>query len=49
MLHWIESTDPRGFDTWLRCIECSHWGLIVTSEHPRWIIPANSHVAVPLT
>lgn len=37
MLHWIESQDKRGFDTWLRCVECSHWGLFVTNELPRWI------------
>jgi hypothetical protein len=39
MLHWEESQDSRGFDTWLRCVSYSHWGLIVTAELPRWIIP----------
>jgi hypothetical protein len=37
MLHFIESWDRLGLDTWLRCVECSHWGLIVTAELPRWI------------
>ncbi len=35
-LHWIESADVRGFDSWLRCLDISHWGMIVTSERPRW-------------
>lgn len=39
MLHWIESEDRHGFGTWLRCVECSHWGLFVTAELPRWIVP----------
>lgn len=36
MLHWVESEDRRGFATWLRFVECSHWGLILTLETPRW-------------
>jgi len=37
MLHWIESEDELGFPTWLRYVECGHWGLILTAVLPRWI------------
>jgi hypothetical protein len=39
MIHWEESQDSRGFGTWLRLIDCHHWGLILTAEVPRWIYP----------
>lgn len=38
-LYWAESCDVRGFDTWLRCLSISHWGLVVTEELPRWFYP----------
>lgn len=37
MLHWIESEDERGWMTWLRYVECSHWGMFCTHELPRWV------------
>jgi hypothetical protein len=36
MIHWEQSSDKDGFDTWLRYVECSHWGLFFTVELPRW-------------
>lgn len=39
MIHWEQSEDKFGFATWLRYVECSHWGLIFTGEMPRWYFP----------
>ena len=39
MLHWEEGEDKHGFRTWLRFIDCGPWGLVLTNELPRWIIP----------
>ena len=37
-LHWIEGTDAKGQDIWLRCLSFSHWGLFVERELPRWVV-----------
>lgn len=36
MIHWEEGEDDRGLAIWLRYIECSHWGLVLTGTLPRW-------------
>lgn len=36
MIHWEEGEDERGLAIWLRYVECSQWGLILTATLPRW-------------
>lgn len=40
MLQWIEGEDRNGLPTWLRYVDCGHWGLFCTHELPRWIVPS---------
>jgi len=37
MIHWEPSADDLGRPIWLRYVECSHWGLVLTGKFPRWI------------
>lgn len=37
-LHW-EIDDRNG--TWLRYLDCGHWGLVLTAVLPHWIIPSS--------
>lgn len=36
MIHWEEGYNERGLAIWQRYVGCSHWGLFLTGELPRW-------------
>lgn len=44
MIHWEEGIDERGWPAWLRYIDFSHWGLVLTGVYPRWMIPNPSYI-----
>lgn len=39
MIHWEEGENGHCSHVWLRYVEYSHWGLILTNVLPRWITP----------
>lgn len=47
MIHWEEGENERGLAVWLRYVEYSHWGLILTATLPRWDLRFHGLVANP--
>lgn len=49
MIHWEEGENDRGLAVWLRYVEYSHWGLILTATLPRWNlrIPGLDYTFIP--